>query len=143
MVLFPKLPLPFEQKTGSKGVKMIRVYNGNYKFKEDGSYEWHRNTQDGHGGMGDEHREEMAEIASQIAEEKIKAMVPQIARDIYRQSIDDILRGLRYDINTIVEFAFEDGRQIFNSSKARKAVSDAIYKEIIKGLKNKEIKVKL
>lgn len=122
---------------------MIRIYNNRYSIKEDGSYEWHRDTQDGHGGMGEEHREEMAAIANQIAEEKIKAMVPQIAADIYRQSLDDILRGLRYDINTIVEIAFNDGREIFNSSRARKMVSDAIYKEIIKGLKNKEIRIKL
>lgn len=36
-----------------------------------------------------------------------------------------------------------DGREIFTSSKARKAVSYAIYKEILKGLKGIEVKVRL
>ena len=104
---------------------MVRVYNNNgtFKVKEDGSYEWHRNTQDGHGGMGDEHRAEMAEIANRVAEEKIKSLVPQIAREIYKNSLADVLRGLQYDIDTVVDFAFEDGREIFTSSKTRKAVS--------------------
>ncbi len=119
---------------------MIRNYNprGTYTINEKGGYEWHRNTQDGHGGMSEEHRAEMAEIANYIAEQKIRELVPQIAREIYMKSLADVLRGIQYDINTIVEFAFDDGREIFNSSKARKAVSDAIYREILKGLKNKE-----
>ena len=83
------------------------------------------------------------QIAEQIAEEKIKAMVPQIVREIYMQSLEDELRGLRYDIETIVEIAFNDGREIFQSSKARRAVSDAIYKEILKGLKDIRVKIKL
>ena len=99
---------------------MLINYNprGTYSINERGGYEWHRNTQDGHGGMAEEHREEMVQIAEQIAEEKIKAMVPQIVREIYMQSLEDELRGLRYDIETIVEIAFNDGREIFQSSKA-------------------------
>ena len=93
--------------------------------------------------MAEEHREEMVQIAEQIAEEKIRAMVPQIVREIYMQSLEDELRGLQYDIETIVEIAFNDGMEIFKSSKARKAVSDAIYKEILKGLKDIHVKVKL
>ncbi len=120
---------------------MLINYNprGIYSINERGGYEWHRNTQDGHGGRAEEHREEMV----QIAEEKIKAMVPQIVREIYMQSLEDELRGLRYDIETIVEIAFNDGREIFQSSKARNAVSDAIYKEILKGLKDIHVKIKL
>ena len=127
------------------GRNMLINYNprGTYSINERGGYEWHRNTQDGHGGMAEEHREEMVQIAEQIAEEKIRAMVPQIVREIYMQSLEDELRGLQYDIETIVEIAFNDGREIFKSSKARKAVSDAIYKEILKGLKDIHVKVKL
>ena len=93
-------------------------------------------TQDGHGGMAAEHRAEMQAIASQIAEQKIKEIVPQMAQDIYINSLKDILRGIQYDIETVVNIAFSDGRDVFTSSKARKAVSDAIYKEVIKGLAN-------
>lgn len=127
------------------GRNMLINYNprGTYSINERGGYEWHRNTQDGHGGRAEEHREEMVQIAEQIAEEKIKAMVPQIVREIYMQSLEDELKGLRYDIETIVEIAFNDGREIFQSSKATKAVSDAIYKEILKGLKDIHVKIKL
>lgn len=131
--------------TKKEAENMLINYNprGTYSINERGGYEWHRNTQDGHGGMAEEHMEEMVQIAEQIAEEKIKAMVPQIVREIYMQSLEDELRGLRYDIETIVEIAFNDGREIFQSSKARRAVSDAIYKEILKGLKDIHVKVKL
>lgn len=127
--------------TKKEAENMLINYNprGTYSINERGGYEWHRNTQDGHGGRAEEHREEMV----QIAEEKIKAMVPQIVREIYIQSLEDELRGLQYDIETIVEIAFNDGMEIFKSSKARKAVSDAIYKEILKGLKDVRVKVKL
>lgn len=99
------------------------------------------NIDDGHGGMAYEHRVEMREIAAEVAERKIQELVPQMARDIYRQSLGDVLRGLRYDVETVVNIAFDDGRDIFSSSKARKMVSDAIYKEIIKGLGNLEYKI--
>lgn len=127
--------------TKKEAENMLINYNprGTYSINERGGYEWHRNTQDGHGGRAEEHREEMV----QIAEEKIKAMVPQIVREIYIQSLEDELRGLQYDIETIVEIAFNDGMEIFKSSKARKAVSDAIYKEILKGLKDIHVKVRL
>lgn len=98
---------------------------------------------DGHGGRAAEHRMEMQEIASQIAEQKIKEMVPQMAQEIYRKSLGTVLRGLQYDIETVVNIAFDDGRDIFTSSKARKIVSDAIYKEILKGLEDLECKVSL
>ncbi len=98
---------------------------------------------DGHGGRAAEHRMEMQEIASQIAEQKIKEMVPQMAQEIYRKSLGTVLRGLQYDIETVVNIAFDDGRDIFISSKARKIVSDAIYKEILKGLEDLECKVSL
>lgn len=100
-------------------------------------------TQDGHGGMAAEHRAEMTQIAKQVAAQQIKALVPQMARDIYKQSLADVLKGIRYDLDTIVNIAFDDGRDIFTSSKARKVVSDAIYKEIIKGLGNLECKLNM
>lgn len=95
-------------------------------------------TQDGHGGMAAEHRAEMEHIAKQVATQQIKALVPKMAREIYKESLKDVLKGLQYDLDTIVNIAFDDGRDIFTSSKSRKVVSDAIYKEIIKGLGNLE-----
>ena len=100
-------------------------------------------TADGHGGMAMEHRREMQEIASQIAEQKIKERVPEMARDIYRKSLDAVLRGLQYDIETVVNVAFDDGRDIFTSSKARKIISDAIYKEVLNELQRESFEVRL
>lgn len=100
-------------------------------------------TNDGHGGMAIKHWAEMRSIAEQVAEQKIKEIVPQLARDIYRESLGDVLRGLQYDIDTVVNVAFNDGRDILSSSKTRKEVSNAIYKEVIKGLGNLECKLNL
>ncbi len=98
-------------------------------------------NQDFHGGMAAEHHEEMKAIANEIAIKRINELVPGIAKEIYSQSLNDILQGLRYDIDTVVNIAFEDGRDIFTSSKARKAVSGAIYKEVVKGLEKAKFKI--
>lgn len=98
-------------------------------------------NQDFHGGHALEHRMEMEQIASQIAEQKIKEIVPQMAQEIYKDSLGAVLRGLQYDIDTVVNIAFDDGRDIFTSSKAQKVVSDAIYKEILKGLGDLQYKL--
>lgn len=122
---------------------MIEYFStGRFVDVGDGMAAYYPNhTQDGHGGRAEEHHAEIRAIAEAVAEQKIKELVPQMARDIYRQSLKDVLRGLEYDVNTIVNVAFDDGRDIFSSSKTRKMVSDAIYKEIIKGLGNLEYKI--
>ena len=98
-------------------------------------------TSDGHGGRGEEHRAEMQAIATKVAEQKIREIVPQMAQEIYTKSLDSILRGIQYDIETIVNVAFDDGRDIFTSSRARKMVSEAIYKEVLKGVKKESFKI--
>ena len=102
----------------------IRFYNG---------------TQDGHGGRAAEHRAEMKAIAEAVGDRKIKETVPKMVKEIDSDSLESAIRGIKYDIETIVNIAFDDGRDIFNSSKARKMVSDAIYNEIIRGLDNLKI----
>lgn len=98
-------------------------------------------TQDGHGGNSLEHRQEMRNIAEEVAEQKIKELVPQMAREIYRQSIKDVLHGLEYDVNSAVNVAFKNGKDIFSSSKAQKMISDSIKKEVVKGLRKREYKL--
>lgn len=98
-------------------------------------------TMDGHGGMAMEHRMEMIGIARQIAEETVKELVPKMAQEIYRQSLNDIIRGIKYDVETIVNIAFDEGHNILTSSKTRQTVSNAIYNEIIKGLDDLELKI--
>lgn len=121
---------------------MSKRYRGSFGDIGNGKTGYFPNgTMDGHGGRGSEHREEMRQIAAEVAEQQIKALVPQMALQIYRESIKKILRGLQYDIETAVNIAFSDGRDIFNSSKCRKIVSEAIYKELLKGLGNLTINI--
>ena len=59
---------------------MITNYssNGTYSENGNGGYVWRRNTYDGHGGRAEQHRAEMQQIAEEIAEQKLAAIVPQI-----------------------------------------------------------------
>ena len=108
----------YQPKQGEK----IRYYNRN-------------NTQDGHGGRAAEHREEMR----QIAEETIKELVPNMAVQIYAETVQDMLNALQYDIETIVSLSFDDAQDIFTSKKARKYVSDKLTNEVIKHLNKMKI----
>ena len=93
---------------------------------------FNRSTQDGHGGRAEEHRKEMR----QIAESAIKELVPDMAMQIYADTVQDMLNALEYDIETIVSISFDDAQDIFTSNKARKYVSDMIMREIINHLKS-------
>ena len=56
---------------------MIRNYSkhGTYSIGSDGGINYHRGTQDVHGGRGEQHRQEM----QSIAEHAIAQQVPQMA----------------------------------------------------------------
>lgn len=101
----------------------------------DGSVLYRRDTRDGHGGHAAEHREEMR----QIAVAAIKELVPNMAMQIYADTIQDMLNALRYDIETIVSISFDDAHDIFTSKKVRKYVSDKITREVIKHIDNMKI----
>ena len=87
---------------------MIINYSSNGTYSEDGNggYIWRRNTQDGHGGRAEEHRAEMRQIAEEIAEQKIAAIIPQIQAAALQQARDDLLRAFAVDVETVVEVAF-------------------------------------
>ena len=88
------------------------------------------NTQDGHGGHSEEHREEMR----QIAEDTVKVLVPSIAKQICAETFQSIFNALQYDIETVVNISFDDAHDIFTSSRVRKYMSDRITNEVIKRL---------
>lgn len=92
-------------------------------------------TQDGHGGRAEEHREEMR----QIAVEAINDIVPQMAMQIYTNTIQDMINALQYDIETIVSISFSDAHDIFTSKKTQKYVSDRIMKEMINHLERMKV----
>jgi hypothetical protein len=66
----------------------------------------------------------------QIAKEVVQELAPQIAAQIYNESLERLIGALQYDIETIVTVAFEDAETIFSSAKCRKIVSDRIMKEL-------------
>lgn len=104
-------------------------------------------TQDGHGGRGAEHRDEMEEIAKQVfASEKekfieeIKVIIYEESRRAYEQAIKEFLGELRYDIESIVKIGFDGCRDIFEDKKAQKYISDHIMQEITKRLNDKNFR---
>ena len=105
-------------------------YTGNYRMSDSGAIEYHRNTQDGHGGHAEEHREEMRKIAEQVVRDE----VPRIAAEIYNQHITKLVGALEYDVNTVVNLAMDGAGDIFHSEKCIKAVSDQIMKQILADL---------
>lgn len=115
---------------------MIINYSSNGTYSEDGNggYIWRRNTQDGHGGRAEEHRAEMRQIAEEIAEQKIAAIIPQIQAAALQQARDDLLRAFAVDVETVVEVAFANGEKIFRDKKTQKVIADSIMREIRKRL---------
>ena len=109
-------------------------YTGNNRMASNGYVEYHRNTQDGHGGHAEEHREEMQKIAEQVVREVVREEVPRIAAEIYNQHITKLVGALEYDVHTVVNMAMDSAGDIFHSEKCEKAVSDQIVKQILADL---------
>ena len=76
----------------------------------------------------------MRQIAEEIAEQRIAALVPQIQAAALQQARDDLLRALSLDIETVVSIAFRNGETIWRDSRTQKAVADNIMREIRKRL---------
>lgn len=123
---------------------MIQNYGGSGTYSEDGKggYIWRRNTQDGHGGRAEAHREEMEYIAEQIAEQvvqkRVSELIPEIQRAAYNQAYNSLVHELSFDVTSAVNIGIENGRSILNSRKTEKVVADAVIKEVQKQLKRKK-----
>ena len=115
---------------------MIINFNpsGSYSRGKDGGFNYTRHTQDGHGGRAEEHRAEMEQIAERKAEEKLAAIIPQIQAAALRQSREDLLRAISFDVETVVQIALQNGETIFRDSKTQKVIADSIMREIRKHL---------
>lgn len=87
------------------------------------------------------HRKEMRQIAAEVAEQQIKTLVPQMVKELLRQSLGTITNAIQYDVETAVNIAFNDGRDIFTDSKTRKIVSHAILEELKKEIDKIVIKL--
>ena len=93
-----------------------------------------RGTQDGHGGKSEQHQAEMRQIAEEIAEQKLAAIIPQIQAAALQQARDELLRALAFDVETVVEVAFENGEKIFRDKRTQRVIADNIMQEIRKRL---------
>ena len=100
-------------------------------------------TQDGHGGRAEEHREEMEAVARAVCAEALaqfESRMYEIAYQAYRQAIEDVLRALEYDIESVTRIGIEGCRDIFEDKKAQKFISDYVMKEIRKQLNGKDFR---
>ena len=89
----------------------------------------------------------MEEIARRVyAEERekdtesVERMMWEIAYIAYKQAIDDFLRALEYDVESITKIGINGCREIFEDKKTQKFISDHIMKEIIKRLNDKNFR---
>ena len=105
-------------------------------------------TQDSHGGRAELHRSEMEEIARRIIAEERERLMEEIEEKIlqaqyraYEQALQDVMRVLEYDIESVTKIGIDGCRDIFESKKAQKFISDQICKTISKELKGKHFKL--
>ena len=76
----------------------------------------------------------MRQIAEEIADQKIAAIIPQIQVAALQQARDDLLRAFAVDVETIVHVAFQNGETIFRDKKTQRVIADNIMREIRKRL---------
>ena len=105
------------------------------------------NTQDGHGGRAEQHRSEMEEIARKVIAEERERLMEEINERIlqaqyraYEQALQDVMRVLEYDIESVTKIGIEGCRDIFEDKKAQRFISDHVIKAIQKELKNKNFR---
>ena len=104
-------------------------------------------TQDGHGGRAELHRSEMEEIARRIIAEERERLMEEINERIlqaqyraYEQALQDVMRVLEYDVESVTKIGIDGCRDIFESKKAQKFISDQLCKAITKELKGKHFR---
>ena len=103
--------------------------------------------QDGHGGRAEQHRREMEESARKVFENERAKLMEEIDEKIraaqyqaYEQALQDVMRVLEYDIHSVTKIGIDGCRDIFESEKAQRFISDQIFKRITKSLKSKTFK---
>ena len=95
-------------------------------------------SRDMHGGRAEEHRAEMR----QIALETIQQYVPQIAAEIYNNTIERLIGAIQYDVESVVSVAVDGIGEIFNGSKLKKVISANLMNELKARLTDINIKIK-
>ena len=60
--------------------------------------------------------------------------------EAYEQAIQDVLRVLEYDVQSITQIGIEGCREIFEGKAAQKFISDQIMRAIQKELRDKHLR---
>lgn len=60
--------------------------------------------------------------------------------EAYEQAIQDVLRVLEYDVQSITQIGIEGCRDIFEGKAAQKFISDQIMRTIQKELRDKHLR---
>ena len=101
-------------------------------------------SQELHGGRAVEHCLEMQKIARIVFEKEkeklmyeIKQWILEAQQQAYEQALQDVMRVLEYDIESVTKIGIEGCRDIFEDQKAQKFISDHVIKAIQKELQNK------
>ena len=76
----------------------------------------------------------MEQIATRMAQKKIEETIPSIKREAYQEAISALYTALEFDVETVVQIAFDNGDKIWRDSKTQKAIAAALMKEIKKRL---------
>ena len=85
----------------------------------------------------------MENVARTVCAEELahfESRMYEIAYQAYQQAIEDVLRALEYDIESVTRIGIEGCRDIFEDKKTQKFISDHIMREIEKQLKGKNLR---
>ena len=74
----------------------------------------------------------MQQIAEEIADRKIAAIIPEIQTAALQQARAELLAALAFDVETVVEVALHNGETIFRDKKTQRVIADSIMQEIRK-----------
>ena len=102
------------------------------------------NKKDGHGGNAAAHRAEMREVAQELFKEERTQLLEEFEERMraaqyaaYHQALSDVMRVIEYDIESVTRIGIEGCRDIFESKKAQKFISDHVMATIKKELMGK------
>lgn len=90
------------------------------------------------------HKEMMEKIANDVCDQKfkeyenhIKIKISEIVDAKVTQMINDFLRAIEYDIQSVTRIGIAGCKEVFEGEKAQKFISDKVYRAIERGLRKK------
>lgn len=98
---------------------------------------------DTHGGHSALHKKEIETIASQIVDQKLDMLLPELTAVAQSAAYQQFCNDLTFDISETVNIALDDATNIFSDRKTKKIVADRLTKNIMKQLGAKNHKISL